>query len=162
VAADHVRWAGTHPIVYVAHGSHANYPRSVNVPIRQLRCSLGGTPRYLGAAGLFFSPAVDGASFELPVDYLAAIRDHATNMVRSPTPRLISLAASPAVSGFDGSWGPDNNLTALGIGPLRTSAGPQSPQLQPASKTPFRGMLCNSTWLTPGGRGPGWVCAGGG
>ncbi|MGZ6616362.1 MAG: hypothetical protein ACXVFQ_18265 [Solirubrobacteraceae bacterium] len=158
LAAGHVEWSGSHPISYVGVGSHANYPRPVSVPVRELRCSLGGTPPYLGVAGLFFSPAVDGTSLELPVDYLLAIRDHAVHIQSTPTPRLIPMDTTPAVSAFDGNWGRDNNLRLFGIGRIRTSAGPQAPELQPASKKPFKSMLCNSSWLNPGGHLPGWVC----
>ena len=50
------------------------------------------------------------------------------------------------------------NLRMFGIGRIRTSAGPQAPELQPVSKKPFKSMLCNSSWLNPGGQLPGWVC----
>jgi hypothetical protein len=162
VVADHVQWLGSHPIVYVGVGSHANYPRPVSVPVRELRCSLGGTPRYLGAAGMFFSPAVNGTSLELPVDYLLGIRDHTAHFSSASTPHLIPLDTTPAVSAFAGNWGPDNNLTLAGIGRLRTSGGPQAPEEQPVSRTPFHSMLCNSAWLNPGGDLPGWVCRAGG
>ncbi len=158
VPSDNVRWSGSHPISYVGTGSHANYPRPVSVPVRQLRCSLGGTPHYLGVAGLFFAPAVDGTSLELPVDYLLGIRDHTATGVLAPRPRLIPLA-TPAISRFGGDWGPDNNLTAFGIGRIRTSGGPPAPQTQSVSKTPRSSMLCNAAWLSPGGHLPGWICA---
>jgi hypothetical protein len=156
-----VLWSGSHPISYVGYGSHANYPRRVSVPVRQLRCSLGGTPHYLGVAGLFLSPSVDGTSLELPVDYLVGIRDHAVDVVPSPTPRLIPLDSTPAVSAFDGNWGPDNNLSLLGRGRFRSGAGPQAPLKQSVSNTPMPSMLCSPSWLNPGGHLASWVCPGG-
>lgn len=161
LSADRVQWSGSQPISYVGKGSHANYPRPVSVPVRELRCSLGGTPRYLGAAGLFFSPAVDGTSLELPVDYLLGIRDHTAQVPSSPMPRLIALDSTPVVSVFNGSWGPDNNLRLFGHFLVRPSAGPQAPEQQPVSQKPFHSMLCNSGWLNPGGQLPDWICRAG-
>jgi hypothetical protein len=150
--ADRVRWAGgTHPVVYVADGSHANYPRPVDVPVRQLRCSLGLTPRYLGVAGLFYSPAVDGSRLEIPFGYASGLRDHTTaGPPGAPLP-LLALSAAPEITGFAGHWGLDNDLSPLGIGRLASSAGPPAPQTQDAWVHPFAAMLCSERWLSPPG-----------
>jgi len=148
---DLVRWAGTHPIVYVGRGSHANYPRPVSVPVRQLRCSLGLTPRYLGVAGLFFSPAIDGSRIEIPLAYLVGLHDTADGYRPAPGPlKLVWLDSTPAVNSFKGHWGLDNNLSPWSLVRLRSSAGPDAPQNQGAWKTPVSSMLCNGTWLSPG------------
>jgi hypothetical protein len=165
VPAERVRWsAGSHPVVYVGRGSHANYPRPISVPVRQLRCSLGLTPRYLGIAGLFFSPAVDGSRLEIPLAYLAGLRDHANGARPVPPPKLVALDTARAINSFRGYWGLDNNLSPFGILRLRASAGPPAPQTQGSWITPFRSMLCNGRWL----RAPAvrrseiaWVCQSG-
>jgi hypothetical protein len=162
--AERVRWSrGSHPVVYVGEGSHANYPRPVSVPVRQLRCSLGLTPRYFGVAGLFFVPAVDGASLELPVAYLLGLRDGTTPDRAVRTLPLISLPDTPAVSSFRGYWGLDNNLSLIGIGPARTGAGPPAPPNQGPWKEPLVKMLCSDSWLhtAPIDRSEtSWICPG--
>jgi len=95
-----VHWAGTHPVVYVGRGSHANYPRPVSLPVRQLRCSLGLTPRYLGVAGLFYSPAIDGSRIEIPLAYLIGLHDTADGRRRAPPLKLVSIDATPTVTSF--------------------------------------------------------------
>ncbi len=147
--AERVRWAnGSHPIVFVARGSHANYPRPVSVPVRELRCSLGVTPRYLGVAGLFFSPALDGSRLEIPLTYLGGIRDLADGARPVPRLRLISLATAEPILSFSGTWGLENNLSPFGIIRTRISPGPRAPPAQGAWGTPFRSMLCNPGWLS--------------
>jgi hypothetical protein len=147
--AERVQWINqSHPVVFVARGSHANYPRSVNVPVRQLRCSLGVTPRYLGVAGLFFSPAVDGSRLEIPVAYLIGLRDDANGARPESTLKLLPFDTATDIQSFAGHWGLDNNLSPLQIGRLRSSAGPPAPQLQGPSRTPFDSMLCSGRWLS--------------
>jgi hypothetical protein len=160
--AERVEWAEvSHPVVFVANGSHANYPRPVSVPVRQLRCSLGLTPRYFGVAGLFFAPAFDGTSLELPLEYVGGVRDRATNERSLPALPLVSLLATPAVAGFKGYWGLDNNLTFFGIGRARTGAGPPAPPNQGPWIQPFSKLLCSDSWLHPRPRRrseTSWVC----
>lgn len=159
--AERVKWAGSHPLVFVAQGSHANYPRPVSVPARQLRCSLGLTTRYLGVAGLFYAPGFDGTALELPVEYVAGIRDHATRGRPIARLRLLDLRHSPEVTGFHGFWGLDNKLVVFGIGPRTTGAGPPAPSTQGPWKQPFAQMLCDKRWLHMARAGrseTGWVC----
>jgi hypothetical protein len=150
VPAERVRWAsgpGAHPLSYVGLGSHANYPRPVGEAIRQLRCSLGVTPRYLGIAGLFFSPAVDGTRIEIPVAYVIGLHDKANGARSIPMLPLLPLDATPQIASFKGNWGLDNNLSFYDVGRLRASAGPGAPQLQGPSLTPFHSMFCAHQWL---------------
>jgi hypothetical protein len=160
--AQRVRWTGgSHPVVFVALGSHANYPRPVSVPVRQLRCGLGVTPRYLGVAGLFYSPALDGTRLEIPVAYLAGLRDQADGRRPTPPLRLVRLDTAGDVISFDGNWGLDNNLSPFGIVRLRSSAGPPAPQTQGPWSTPFTSMLCNARWIGApalGRRQTAWIC----
>jgi hypothetical protein len=157
--AARVEWNRSHPVVFVARGSHANYPRPVSVPVRQLRCSLGVTPRYLGAAGLFFSPTIDGSRLEIPPAYLVGLRDVAD--ARRPTTalKLPSLHNANELPSRVGYWGLDNNLSPLQIGRLRSSAGPPAPQRQGPWDQPFKSMFCNDRWLSEDPRAvSAWMC----
>ncbi len=157
--AARVRWDGSHPKVYVGKGSHANYPRPVSVPVRQLRCSLGLEPRYVGVAGLFFAPAFDGASIELPLMYVLGLRDRTDKTRPTPPLPLVSMADTPGINGFKGHWGLDNNISFIGLPRVTTGAGPGAPQTQDPWKNPVCTMLLSRKWLSPGRvTEPGWVC----
>jgi hypothetical protein len=159
--AERVRWEGTHPVSYVGKGSHANYPRPVSLPVRELRCSLGLTPRYLGVAGLFFEPAFDGTSIELPLAYTIGLRDRAERARPVPPPPLLPFAATPAVNGFNGAWGRDNDLSWRHIGHISTGAGPPAPPTQAPWLQPFNAMMCSDRWLHTAARirsETSWVC----
>lgn len=159
--AERVRWEGTHPVSYVGKGSHANYPRPVSLPVRELRCALGLTPRYLGVAGLFFEPAFDGASIELPLAYAIGLRDRAERARPVAPLPLLALAATPAVTGFDGAWGRDNDLSFLELGALATGSGPPAPPVQRSWKAPFPSMFCGQSWLSTAPHEhteTNWVC----
>jgi hypothetical protein len=156
--ATKVSWNGSHPASFVGLGSHANYPTQNDLPIRNLQCLTRQTPRYLGAAGLFFNPVVAGWSLELPIAYLIGLRDQ-TNRTRPITDvQPISQQSTPDISQFHGFWGVDNNLR-VEVGGLPTGAGPESPQDQNPALDPFSNMFCNSSWLklspTPA---TAWVC----
>lgn len=159
--AERVRWEGTHPVSYVGKGSHANYPRPVSLPVRELRCALGLTPRYFGVAGLFFEPAFDGTSIELPLAYTIGLRDRAERARLVGQLPLLPLAATTAVNGFHGAWGRDNNLALLELGPLATGAGPPAPPAQPSWQRSFPGMFCGHSWLSTAPHAhaeTSWVC----
>lgn len=146
VPATEVSWHGSHPVSFVGLGSHANYPTEKDVPIRQLQCLTRQTPRYLGAAGLFFNPNVAGWSLELPIAYLIGLRDQ-TGQVRTITDaQPIQQQATPSIWSFDGYWGVDNNLRIV-TGGVPIGAGPESPQDQNPALKPFRNMFCSSSWL---------------
>jgi hypothetical protein len=145
----------THPLVFVARGSHANYPRPLDAPIRQLSCSLGLTPpRYLGVAGLFFSKIVRGSDVEVPVAYAVKITDR-TGDVPGPTYALLPLKPNDAIETFHGFWGRDNKLKLTSLGVRVTGDGPRSPPDQSAWVGPGRNMLCSDRWLSPA---PGEAC----
>jgi hypothetical protein len=141
-------------------GSHANYPTENDLPIRELQCLTRKTARYLGAAGLFFNPQVDGSALELPLAYLIGLRDRIGRGTGVTDARPISMQATPMISVFHGYWGIDNNLKVL-VGRARTGAGPQSPQDQNPSLHPFRDMLCAPNWIRISpvrGSDTDWVC----
>jgi hypothetical protein len=150
--AEYVRWIrspgfpAAHPVVYVGHGSHANYPRRTSVPVRQLRCSLAVTPRYFGVGGLFFSPALDGSRLEIPVAYLIGLRDHTSRIQPTPWLKLVSTDVLPPAK-VAKYWGLNNNLSLFGSSPLAVSAGPPAPQTQDPWTMPIRKMMCNADWL---------------
>jgi hypothetical protein len=152
LSAAQVAWDRSgHPMAWVAKGSHANYPRPVDVPIRELRCSLGITPRYLGVAGLFFSPAFDGPSVEVPVGYLAHLTDTTDGARPGPPLRLRPMGTVAAIASFGGRWGLDNNLGAPIVGDNKAGPGPSSPHTQAPARRPFQSMLCSAPWLPPPG-----------
>ena len=158
--AARVRWDGTHPKVYVGTGSHANYPRPVSVPVREVRCFLGVQPRYFGVASLFLSPAFDGASIELPLMYVLGLRDHTAKGRPLPPLPLVSIASTSRIATFAGYWGVDNNITVGASPRVRSGAGPPAPPNQAPWNNPFCAMLLSSSWLSPGHRvsEPGVVC----
>jgi hypothetical protein len=160
VPAERVAWSGPHPIAYSARGSHGNYPTQTDLPIRELQCLTPREPRYLGAAGLFFDPNLGGSSSELPVAYVISLRDHTGRTSTIADPELIPAQTTPAVVGFDGYWGVDNNLTVI-AGRVRTGAGPRSPQKQNPWLQPFHAMFCARTWLhvpAPRPAATRWIC----
>ena len=156
--ATRVSWNGSHPVSFVGLGSHANYPTQNDLPIRNLQCLTRQTPRYLGAAGLFFNPVVAGWSLELPIAYLIGLRDQTSRTRPIADVHPISQQSTPDIWLFHGYWGIDNNLR-IEVGGLPTGAGPESPQDQYPSMYPFKDMFCNSSWLklspTPA---TAWVC----
>ena len=156
--ATEVSWSGSHPVSFVALGSHGNYPTQTDVPIRQLQCLTRQTPRYLGAAGLFFNPWIAGWSLELPIAYLIGLRDQTGKARTIADVQPISQKATPSIWSFHGYWGVDNNLR-VAAGGLPTGAGPESPQDQNPSRKPFQDMLCSPTWLkTSPTRATDWAC----
>jgi hypothetical protein len=146
VPASEVLWNGSHPTSFVGLGSHANYPTRNDLPIRQLQCLTRRTPRYLGAAGLFFNPLVAGWSIELPIAYLIGLRDQTDQPRLVSDAQPISQASTPDIASFHGYWGVDNNLQVV-TGGVPTGAGPTSPQDQGPSTAPFYRMFCSSSWL---------------
>ena len=160
VPATEVSWKGSHPVSFVGLGSHGNYPTPNDLPIRQLQCLTRQTPRYLGAAGLFFNPRVAGWSLELPIAYLIGLRDQTGHARSVADVQPISMQATPRIWTFHGYWGVNNNLKVVAGGGVPIGAGPQSPQDQNPSLKPFSGMFCSSSWLkvspTPA---TAWVCS---
>ena len=157
VPATEVSWNGSHPISYVGLGSHGNYPTQNDLPIRQLQCLTRQTPRYLGAAGLFFNPRVAGWSLELPIAYLIGLRDHTGHARTVADAKPIPEQTTPSISSFHGYWGVDNNLRIV-AGGVPTGAGPESPQDQGPSLKPFDDMFCGSSWLRISTRATTWMC----
>src|SRR5205085_223741 len=139
----------THPLVFVARGSHANYPRRVDSPIRQLNCSLGlKPPRYLGAGGLFFSSALHGDAVEVPVGYVFGLRDR-TGATAGQAYTLQPLEPNDEIESFRGRWGHDNKLDFLLQSPRVAGEGPRSPPDQSAWKGPGQNMICSTRWFSP-------------
>ncbi len=151
-------WVGSHPVSFVGLGSHANYPTQTDLPIRELQCLTRRTPRFLGAAGLFFNPQVAGWSLELPLAYLIGLGDTTGAARVVSNADTISERATPSIWGFHGYWGANNNLSVVsGGGPI--GEGPQSPQDQGPSQMPFQDMYCNPTWIkTPPTSPTAWIC----
>ena len=145
VPAAKVQWQGTHPVSYVALGSHANYPTKNDLPVRFV-CLEGQPPRYLGAAGLLSNPKFSGSALELPVVNLIGLHDQTGNVPEVTDTRLISARTTGAIWSFHGYWGLDNNLHIL-FGRSRQGPGPTSPQDQGPFSRPFDDMLCGPTWL---------------
>ena len=154
VPAGRVAWSGSHPISYSGRGSHGNYPTQSDLPIRELHCLTPTEPRYLGVAGLFFDPTLDGSASELPLAYVIGLRDSTGRTRTVSQPELIPAKTT----GWNGYWGVDNNLTVL-WGRLHTGNGPASPQNQNPWKQPFKAMYCAPTWLHVTSKTTHWVCS---
>jgi hypothetical protein len=139
---------GTHLLDFVARGSHANYPRPVDAPLRQLNCSLDlNPPRYLGLGSVFFSSALSGDALEVPVGYVAGLRDHTGNMKEQPY-ELVELQANDDIESFLGFWGRDNNLKFWQRPATKAGGGPASPPEQGAERAPGEKMLCSTRWFS--------------
>ena len=113
---------GSHPLVYVALGSHANYFE----PGRHLF-----DPRVINE--LFIS-IIRQNGFE-PVDLTAR--------GRALQPRLVRVTAnSPSWMGFAGSWGEDEYIRVPGGSPIATGgAGPQGPAFHEQWRAPVAEVL---------------------
>jgi hypothetical protein len=77
------------------------------------------------------------------------------------TTSVAVLAATPAVNGFNGAWGRDNDLGWWHIGHISTGAGPPAPSTQAPWRQPFNAMMCSDRWLHTAARirsETSWVC----
>ena len=131
----------THPLVAVAEGSHANYPRAGPQ-----------TPNWESCTGM---PA--GAADVLT--YAANVRER-TDYDRQWYPdRLIQARADRLPMSFPGTWGQNDRSVLENFAHHRTSksgGGPKSPPLQPLWADPVRTVFCNRYW-----KGTASLCRGG-
>jgi hypothetical protein len=115
---DEVEKRGGSPVVYVAHGSHANYFRP-GIHKHDLAC-------YPQAARAIFR-----ANAIAPVDYSAA----------TPTmlPQLLPIsAATPDWSPFPGAWGERGFFHAPGVNTVAFGYGPYGPQFHSVWRAPVK------------------------
>jgi hypothetical protein len=152
------RVQGTHPLVFVARGSHANYPRRLNAPLRAVGCAHEfASPPYFGSAGLFYAVAGHGGDLEVPLDYAIDIRDRTGTIVQRSHFRLRLLHAHDGVEDYPGTWGLDNEISAFGQPWLKSSA-PRSPSAQTSWQAPGGGMLCSDRWFHPASINGNRIC----
>jgi hypothetical protein len=152
------RVQGTHPLVFVARGSHANYARRVDAPLRAVGCAHEfAAPPYFGAAGLFYSVASHGGDLEVPFDYAFDIRDRTGAIVERSRFTLRLLHAHDGIEDFPGTWGLDNQVSAFGQ-PWFKGTAPSSPSAQGPWKAPGGGMLCSDRWFHPATVAASQVC----
>jgi hypothetical protein len=127
----------THPLVAVAEGSQANYPRADQARAPEWE-SCSGLPTL--TAGL--------------ASYASNIRDRTAydRLWAPPRPTLVD-ASSPPMS-FPGSWGRHDEtvLTNHSVHPLgKPGGGPRTPSLQPLWQDPVGRIFCNTYWHGPPG-----------
>jgi hypothetical protein len=142
----------THPIVWVALGTHANYPRRFDPPLRAGRCGTVKPPPNFGLAGVVDGLIEAGGSLEVPVDDAVGLTDPVGDERRAIRVAWIPDPGHPP-SGrandihFRGTWGVDNNLLILRK--RSRSAAPKSPADHFEWKRPGAAMLCNEKWFHP-------------
>ena len=141
---------GTHPLAWVALGTHANYPRPFEAPLRGGRCPSFDPPKHFGLAGLAYGLIEAGGSLEVPVDIAAALTDETGNDRRRIRPLWLPFQRRSAID-FDGTWGRDNNISLFRLKPF-TSGAPNSPTAHPEWQRPGASILCNSKWFGPARR----------
>jgi len=86
------RWHGTHPIVYVASGSHANY-LSRGDPVIDLNCLPADVKRFLDAHGI------------VPVDYADGSASSGSASLGAETTSIVAINGGPNWVSFPGFWG---------------------------------------------------------
>jgi len=108
---------GVRPLVYVALGSHANFPSSGEHPL--------------------LPPAVDQASINVMKAYGIPVPADHTGRGRVVRPTLVRLTArTPSWMTFAGSWGESGYLHIPGRDPLVSGAGPRGPGFHPQWRRP--------------------------
>ena len=137
---------GTHPVVWVAKGTHANYPRRISAPLRGGRCPGFNPPKYLGVAGLAFGLVEAGGSIEVPADVGAGLTDETGDDPARPV-RAVLPKSSEGLD-FAGKWGRDNRIAAFRAKQWK-GTGPDSPTRHPEWEHPGAAILCNRKWFAP-------------
>jgi hypothetical protein len=128
------RWRGHHPIVYVARGSHANYPEQGT-----------GTHTWNTAC---LPPAVlaffTGAGLSLPADFTSDEASAGPPALGSDETAIVRVSAdNPHWMAFPGTWG---ELQVLHADPIGTQVSGQSPV----------GPAQHDVWTDPLGTLAGW------
>jgi hypothetical protein len=106
------RWHGTHPIVYVAAGSHANYLSKGRHPI-ETSCLPAGAAELLDANGL-----------DLPVDYADGSARSGPSALGDGVTSIARVDGGPNWVAFPGFWGELQYFKApapVGVVPIGTS-----------------------------------------
>lgn len=138
----------THPIAWVARGTHANYPAPIEPPLRGGRCPNVEPPKYLGAAGIGFGLVEAGGSLEVPADLAAGLTDRTgdDHQDRAIPARFVEPNDPDVAS--RGNWGLDNNIEVARLTHSK-SASPNSPTDHFEWKQPGAAILCNTKWFAP-------------
>lgn len=139
----------THPMVYVATGTHANYPHKITAPLRGTKCFNAPPPTYLGAAGLGFGILESHGEVEPPADYAFNETDRTGDNARQIPVTFVPEDGHKALINFVGAWGLDNNLSIGKKKPFFLGDGPNSPTDHQEWKDPRAGILCNKIWYRP-------------
>jgi hypothetical protein len=138
----------THPISWVAEGTHANYPRPFAAPLRGGTC-LGkknlAPPRYVGIAGVLFGLVSSGGSLEVAGDYGTGETDRIGNDKRVFPVRVIKWDGP--IADYSGTWGSDNRLALFRGRGKKFGAAPSSPAHHTDWTDPATGIICNPKWF---------------
>ncbi len=126
------RWRGTHPIVYVAAGSHANYLSSGNPEI-DLSCLPGNVQAFLEANSIVPLDYADGSALSGP----AALGADVTS--------IAAINGGPRWVAFPGFWGE-----------LEYLKGPPPVGLLPPIGTSPVGPAYHAAWINPLATLAGW------
>lgn len=125
----------THPVVAVAEGSQANYPRAEQSrPPNWDVCS--GVPGL--KAGL--------------ISYAANVRDRTGYDWQWVPRRVIRVTSKEPLMRFPGHWGGHDETRLVNradLEPLQRGAGPLTPSLQPLWQDPVGTIFCSPHWSAP-------------
>jgi hypothetical protein len=140
----------THPVAYVAEGTHANYPRAFDFPLRGASCARPAQPRYFGAVAFAFALAEPSGRLEVAADYAFGETDRIGHETLPRIDVRVVNPSDPKLAAFPGTWGLDNRL-AFGRSKTGNYAGggPDSPAHHGEWKDPGANILCDRTWFTP-------------
>jgi hypothetical protein len=127
--------AGTHPVAWVAEGSHAMYPTDGDA-----------IPKWSDCTAL---DRVPGLAWLTRVLFSGSARETISHQLKqSARDGTIQLAARYHVLLFPGVWGPEDR-TAVARVPAHRGNGPPSPACQPLWIDPIWTIFCDPHWDGP-------------
>jgi hypothetical protein len=133
---------GSHPIAYVALGSHALYPTPVPRVPNWAEC------KDLKLAGTLLGPSYSAGARE-GMEYAGPGARPAPDLADHALPPLKRVDGGTNFMRFAGFWGAGDETHLLGL-PAATGDGPETPALKPLWKHPLETIFCSRHWRPTG------------